>query len=501
MTEINYKTLEKYLADPEKDGGGKPFSPVYLIYGEELLYKTALESLLKRLLPPTQRSLNYEPVEGTNENIHIALERVNTFSLLSGTKVVALLDSQVFYSKKMNAALIENAKEAYDNEDLEKAAGYFLSALQTLDLTLEDMKHETARKTLREHPNVGEDDKWIDQITGYCKDHQLTIPTTGQEGIQILEDAIVKGFPKNNHLIITTEMVDKRKRLFKKINEKGIIVDCSVPRGERRADKIAQEEVLQDRKEAILSPSGKTMGRDAYSALSEMTGFDLRTFSNNLEKLINYVGDRKTITAADVDFALERTKKDPIFELTNAVTDRNAEDALFFLSSLLSENIHPLQAMAAITNAMRKLWAIRSFMESAGGKTWQPNCQYNQFQRTVMPAIQVHDRALLDQLEEWETLGTARSEAGGEKAPPGGKRKKSRLTTDLLVAKNPNNPYPVYQNFKKAERFTNGHLIDTMGILAGADKRLKSTGQNPKLVLEDTIIKLCMGPRLKNSSP
>ncbi|MEE8398882.1 MAG: hypothetical protein V3S89_07740 [Desulfobacterales bacterium] len=491
MAEINYKALEKHLLDLEKNGGGKPLSPVYLIYGEELLYKTALGTLLEKLLPPTQRSLNYEPVEGINENIHIALERVNTFSLLSGTKVVALLNSQVFYSKQMNTALIENAKDAYDSKDLKKAAGYFLSALQTLDLTLEDMKHERTRKTLLDHPDMDIEDTWIDQITAYCTDQQLVIPT-GQDGIQILEDAIVKGFPKNNHLIITAEMVDKRKRLFKKISEKGTIIDCSVPRGERRADKTAQEAVLSERMGTILSSSGKTMGRDAYSALSEMTGFDLRTFSNNLEKLINYVGDRKSITVADVESALERTKKDPIFELTNAVTDKNTKDALFFLSSLLSEDIHPLQAMAAIINAMRRLLAIKGFLESPAGNTWQPNCQYNQFQRTVMPAIQAHDKALLDQLEKWQYLGTTRPEADSGEATPRGKKKK-KLTTDLLVAKNPNNAYPVYQNFKKSDKFTKEQLIATIGNLASADRRLKSTQQNPKLVVEETIIRICMG--------
>jgi len=94
MTEINYKELSNHLKD-RKTGD---FAAVYLIYGEELLYKNSLEMLLDALMPGTKRSLNYEPVDGTNDKIKDAIERINTYSLLAGTKVVAICDSKIFYS-------------------------------------------------------------------------------------------------------------------------------------------------------------------------------------------------------------------------------------------------------------------------------------------------------------------------------------------------------------------------------------------------------------------
>ena len=77
--------------------------------------------------------------------------------------------------------------------------------------------------------------------------------------------------------------------------------------------------------------------------LHEMTGFDLRTFSGNLEKLVDYVGARQEITAADVEAVLNRTRQDPIYELTGALADRNPEQALFFLDSLLADGMFSLQ--------------------------------------------------------------------------------------------------------------------------------------------------------------
>lgn len=53
MAEINYKELSNYLKDRETGD----FAAVYLIYGEELLYKNSLEALLDALMPGTKGAL------------------------------------------------------------------------------------------------------------------------------------------------------------------------------------------------------------------------------------------------------------------------------------------------------------------------------------------------------------------------------------------------------------------------------------------------------------
>ena len=445
MPDINYKALGSYISDLENNAEGKRIASLILIYGEELLYKTALETVLDALLPQSGRHLNYDPIDGTSENIPIAVERVNTFSLLSGTKVVALLNSNVFHSKQNESLLLEKAEEAYESKAFKKAAGYFLSLLGLLNLTLDDIGKKDRQKLLKLSKDEGLDDTWIDAVIDYCVDNQLSIPKN-QDTAQILGTAIEKGFPKNNYLIITTELVDKRQRLFKIIRKNGMVVDCSVPKGERRVDKTAQE--------------------------------------------VEFVGDNKSIRVEDVESALERTKKDPIYELTNAITDRSIERCLFFLNTLLSETIHPLQALSAMINSMRKLLIVKSFAESPSGRSWRANCQYNEFRSGVMPDIQAHDTQLIDQLEKWEAAMSEPVESRGSKKPR--TRKKKKIKTDLLIAPNPNNPYPVFLTFKKSERWTRQDLIGTIGYLADADRRLKSTRQNPKLVLEETIVKICL---------
>ena len=490
MSEIHFKELKNYLIALEKNRKTGAAAPVYLIFGEELLWNIALEDLLDALIPGRDRSLNYDPFDGTNENIKAAIEGVNTYSLLSGTKVVAIIDSKIFYSKQDEGNLLEKAKEAFDAENMKTAAKYLLSLMGLLNLTFDDITGENRNKALKLDPEKFRDAVWFDKIVTYCTDKKLSIPSEG-DNAALLQTAVEKGFPKGNHLIITTDMVDKRRKLYKAIQKKGVVINCSVPKGARRADQLAQEAVLAERMETLLHGSGKTVDRRTFRAMYELTGFDLRIFSENLNTLITYVGDRKKITQDDVEYVLKRTKKDPIYEFTNAISDRDLEKSFFFLDSLLSDNFHPLQIIAAVTNQIRKLLIARGFIESTHGRSWHSGIQYGQFKSSIMPAVQKYDRDILNQLQKWDDTLSKKKEMNKSRSEKVGKKKKKPTATDLVIAKNSQNPYPVYQMLLKSEKFTTNELIAAFEKLSEADLRLKSTRQSQKLVLEQAILGIC----------
>jgi DNA polymerase-3 subunit delta len=486
MPIINYKDLEKYI----EEQGNNPFAPVYLIYGEEMLTKNAFDAVLDILVPASERSINYDPLDGTQENIHDIIGRVNTYSLLPGIKVIALRDSRIFYAGQDKDQLLENAKKAYDDDNIKKAAGHVRGLMSFLNLSYEDIDKSNRQTSLGQSSALVADDAWLDEIITYCRENNLSVPAAKDDS-RTLQLAVEKGFPANNHLIITTDMVDKRRSLFKTLSNKGVVIDCSVPKGDRRADRVVQESVLADRMKAILSAGNKSMGQSTYLALYEMTGFDLRVFSSNLEKLISYVGERQEITITDVESVLQRTKKDPIYELTNALADRKPAPALFFLDSLLSSGIHPLQAFTALVNQVRKLLLVKDFVESPFGSDWQAACPYDYFQKRVIPAIVEYDRNLLDHLGGWQTMLDEERPVPKTGTRTKSKKKKSKLTTDLLIAKNPKNAYPIYLLLKKSERFSKEDLIQAFETLNAADKKLKTGGPDARLVLEKVILGIC----------
>lgn len=485
MSEINYTQLEKNLKSLEKGG----FPQVFLVHGEEALRESAAKTLVSRLLPTvSERNMNYEAID--NDAVPDALEKVNTFSLMGGTKVVALPDSRVFYARQKPSDFAEKAKAAWEADEMKKAARHFTTLLGLLNLRMDDLENRNSwEDTLKLDADLVGDGRWLDGVSRYCLDNKLSAAVL-QDQAGALEASIRKGFPSGNHLLIVTDTADKRRTLYKTIAETGLVVDCSVPKGSSKADRSAQDAVLNETARKLLGPAGKRMSPPAFNTLREMTGFDPRTFSSNLEKLVAYTGDRPEITPADVEAVLKRTRQDPIYELTNAVADRNAVQALFYLDSLLKDGIFGLQVLAALTNQVRRLLVGCAFLESqAGRSTWRHGMTYNQFQQAVMSAVVEHDHRLAEMLGHWNEA----IRADGEEPKAGGKKKRcAKPATDLIIAKNPKSAYPVYQTLMKAAKFRKTELMDAMERLSEVDYQLKTGGGGrERLLLERVIYTIC----------
>jgi DNA polymerase III subunit delta len=490
MPEINYKQFDASLKEIGESAGKKAFAPVYLIYGEELLYKKAHDALVAALLPGDSRKYNLESVAGENDHISDVLNRMNTYSLLSGTKVVSFQDARVFDTQQHKDKLLEKAKTAFDSRDIRKAAQYLLSVMAQSGLTFEDLEQDDRGLSLLLESSA--DAAWLEKIILYCKENQIPIPPN-RDYSKLLQDAIQKGFPKRNHLIITTDLVDQRRGLYTTLKECGLVVDCSVPKGNRQADRQVQEEVIRERMQHILSEAKKRIDPGAFSQLFEMTGFDLRTFSGNLEKLVLYVGSRETITPEDVAATLDRTREDPVYELTGAVSDKTLEKALFYLDAILSKGGHPLQVLAGLINHFRKVLLAKAFTESSHGRVWRAGTGFNQFKTDVLPAIKAYDAQLLELTDAWESM----TEEDGAEEPASAKKKKKKkkknAAAELVIGQNPNNPYPIYLLLKKTDRFTMAALLSAYAALGEIDVQLKSTGQNPRILLEKLVIDICLG--------
>ena len=396
---------------------------VYLIFGEDFLVNIVLSDIINAIIPESDREFNYEKLDIKERSIETVLESMNTYSFFSETKIFTVAIDQLFF----------------------KVAG----------LKKEDMKEEDETDT-------------------------------AQEDAVLLQAAIEKGFPDKNLIVFTAGKVDKRKMLYKAVKKTGMIVDCSIPQGNRMADRKAQEAVLFECMRLIVSENGKTMDKRAFTSLMDTTGFDLSIFARNLEKLVSYVGKRDVITEEDVTSLVSRTKKDPIYELTGAISEKKVDQALFLVNSLLEDGLYPLQILAGITNHIRKLLLVRDFMEKAFGQNSesQTSISYDYFKNNIVPAMTSSDSELKQYIEKQEMLMAVED---GSSEPSGNKGAK----TDLLMVKNPNNPYPVFQTFIAAGRFSKNELIDAMKNLGEADMLLKTTGQDAKMVMDRLIFNLC----------
>ncbi len=477
MPVTEYQNVKSYLSELQNS---KPF-PVYLIHGEEYLYRSVFKQLVDILLPDSGKSLNYEEIEGTGDNIFTLTESLNTFSFLSKRKVIAFTDAKIFYSKSDEENLLEKAKLAYDKEEMKKAAKHMASYLGVLGLTFDDISEKNRNEKVMSTSLKGIDSKFFNDIFQFATDNNIAV-SANRDYAKILQDSIGKGFPKGNLLVITTDQIDKRKTFFKTVKESGMVIDCSVPKGNRMADKTIQEAMMKEVMNQVLSESGKKIDPAAYRNIIENTGFDFNTFSGSLKKLIDFSGSETLITREHVAAVLDRTREDPIYEVTGAVADRDTQLALFYLSSLLSANMVPLQILSAIINQLRKLIIFKDFAESVHGKIWNKKMSFPQFKTSVIPEMTAYDLEMQHAALSIQAIFAKPQKEG---------KKKEKADTDLLIAKNPNNSYPMFQSLLKSENFTRKELIQALETASIADIRLKTTALNPKIVLEEMIIRIC----------
>lgn len=457
MTNVtSYKDISKVLAEIQR---GR-VAPVYLLYGDEFLCKSALEALLDAVVPASERGLNYETLDGTTVSIHEIVGRLNTFPLLPGTKVIAVHGAKTFYSSMSVGELSKRSREAFERQDLKGAARYFLHLLSAAGLSLDDLSNEDRHGLVDKI--LGDDLRsveqgvgpWLDRMVEYCLSERMSLPSRVDDG-DALSEAIVAGFPKTNHLFLTTELVDRRRKLYKTIEKIGVAIDCSMVKGEKAADKRQQKALLKAQMADTLKRVRKTMGPGGFEALYEKTGASLRTFSSELEKLITFVGDRDEILVSDVEEASERTKQDPIYELANALGERDPQKALFLVDGLLKSNLFPLQILSAAINQVRRLILARDFTKKSPGAGWIRGMSYGAFQRAVLPEL---DKAEAD-----------------------------ILTGDA-------HPYVLYKTFVHSENYTFEELAKALEILLDADIQLKTTSQDTKMVLEHAMLRICSAP-------
>ena len=491
MVEIDYKFLNAPLDQALADHPCR----AYLIFGEEVLVKEALGAVLGRLLPEAARSLNFEPCDGTEVDIAEVVERVNTYSLMPGAKVVALTDARLFLSARDRAGLVKKAAAAVEADDFKSGARHLLSAMAAAGLDFDDVAGPDRTRGLKPLGVDEQDAGWLDSLVAYCRERRLEVPKSLDED-GILLAALEKGFPAENHLVVTVEQVDRRRSLYAAFKEKGTVIDCSVPKGERRADRQVQDAVMRRQMEALLERAGKRIEPAAAARLMEMVGFDLRTAAANLEKLVDFTGDRQTIVEDDVRRVLRRTKKDPIFEFTNALADRDLDGALFYLDSLLVGGVlsHPLQLLGAAANQLRKLILLKEFAKSPEGRVWQPQMNFSAFKSRVLSALQAKDRRLLERIDAWQQKAAEGDAGRTETVPPqkaGKAGAKGAAKTDLRMVPNPNNAYPVFQLLKKSDRFSSEELAAGLQAVARCDLLIKAGGADPRLILETAVIAIC----------
>lgn len=430
-------------------------SRVFLLFGERYLCQNALEQLEQVLLQGSGGTVH--PIDGDQEDGTATLAKLRSFSLLPGRQIYRVTDTRLFLSKQVAKSIWDRACKAHADAKPEQA-GRALRALlesgglaQAPDNDLETMAAAEWQQCFGFARPDG-DLSWTrnslsaDRTTPTSKGSSTTPSDPGE----MLAAILATGIPQNNILILLTEEVDKRKKLFKLLKDEQTVIDLSVEGGSGAKAQKEQKAVLQELVRQTLAEQNKTIAPGLTDLLFERVGFHPVAVVMELRKVMAYIGERRQITRDDLDLLVGRTRQEALFELTTALSRRDLEQALVIADRLQENGIHALAVVATLRNFARGLLLCRALLEQPMVR-YEPAMTAAAFQQTCLP--------LLKEREQWK------KELGGH-------------------------PYALYMQFKTASLFPLPVLSSWLQLLLRAELRLKGSPIAASTILQHLILSM-----------
>jgi DNA polymerase III subunit delta len=154
------------------------------------------------------------------------------------------------------------------------------------------------------------------------------------------------------------EKLDERKKITKKLLKEGEVFFTSP----------LNEQELRQWIHHHLHTSNVSMEETAIEMLLQLSGTNLMTLTNELEKLILFVGQEGTITEETVQMLVSRSLEQNIFVLIEKVVQRKSHEALRILYDLLQSNEEPIKILSLLANQFRLIYQTKGLAAKGYGQ-------------------------------------------------------------------------------------------------------------------------------------
>lgn len=156
--------------------------------------------------------------------------------------------------------------------------------------------------------------------------------------------------PKSTCIILTESEVDKRGRVYKAIKNAGRIVEFK-----RQDERTLARWVL-----GTLKKEGKNITEETMHAFLARTGAGMENIDRELEKLLCYTMNRDVITTADVEAVCTEQTENRIFDMVQAITEKDQRKALDLYADLLAMKEPPMRILFLIARQFNQLLQLKS---------------------------------------------------------------------------------------------------------------------------------------------
>jgi DNA polymerase III delta subunit len=428
--------------------------PVYLLLGEPVTTSAAAHALVDVLVPAANRDFNLEIYDGRTTPIARVLDSTRMRGLFAGTKVLWVRETTVLLSAEKKSDLTAALLDAIEEERTDDAAGRLLTLLALSGWTEEQFESErldllsaTAVKDCfgmaLEPARLGA----LAALQAHCRERGLAISAYHDDSEQLLQ-ALERGLSPATVLLFTASAADARKRIFKKLQALGAIVDLRIER--ERSGALSREGIAAGAAR-IAGQFDKRVEPAALDLIVARAGGDAAALTMEMEKLCRYTGTAKTITAADVRASFRDMAESWIFDFTGALAAGNAALAVPRLRDLLAQGDHPLRLLAMIAREVRLLLAARDCLEGPLAGKWRGSISFPVFQNRLLPELGDFAEATFGKMH----------------------------------------PFRVYKYLGDAARMPTARLRRALIALSELDAKFKSSRGDPSILLETFVLDLC----------
>ena len=165
----------------------------------------------------------------------------------------------------------------------------------------------------------------------------------------------LKEIPQTSFLIFVEEEIDKRSKLYKAVKDRGRIVELK-----RQDEKTLVRWIL-----GMVKKENQNMTESAARYFLGKVGNDMENIQKELEKLFCYCLNHTEITVADIDAICTTQITNHIFDMVDAVANKEQKKALDYYYDLLTLKEPPMRILYLLTRQFRILMEIKE-MENQG---------------------------------------------------------------------------------------------------------------------------------------
>lgn len=166
-------------------------------------------------------------------------------------------------------------------------------------------------------------------------------------------------FPETTYIIFVQEKVDKRTKLYKQINKLGIVSEF----------KELSEKNLIIWVASQLKKDRKKITEQTVRYLLDKTGPSMVNLQNEIEKLVCYALDREVITKEDIDAVCVEQTEGKIFQMIDAIAEKDKDTALNYYYDLLELKESPMSILFLLSRHFKILIQVKDLSKLSFGNS------------------------------------------------------------------------------------------------------------------------------------